>query len=215
MPSPRSIPRLWAVTDRGGLGNPSWEGWCAWLQSLGALGIDALQLREKGLDDHALHALAVAARRALAPPALFVLNRRLDLALAAEADGVHLPADGLPVRLVRRASPAGFLIGRSTHSIEEIRAAREEGADYVFFGPVLPTPSKGDPSRAHGISSLRAAAAEGLPVIAIGGMDADTAPEAIAAGAWGAAAIRAFQDPEVAARIVAAVAATVAGRPGG
>ena len=214
MPIPRSIPRLWAVTDRSGLGDSSWEGWCAWLESLGALGVGALQLREKELDDRALHALAVAARRAFAPPALFVVNRRVDLAWAAGADGVHLPADGLPVPLVRRASPAGFLIGRSTHSLDEIRAAREEGADYVFFGPVLPTPSKSDPSRAHGISSLRAAAAEGLPVIAIGGMDADRASEALSAGAWGVAAIRAFRHPESAARIAAAVAGATGRRSG-
>jgi thiamine-phosphate pyrophosphorylase len=196
------IPRLWAVTDPARLGG-DFERWCA---ALRALGVGALQLRAKELTDRDLHALAVRARRAFAPPGLLVVNRRFDLALAAGADGVHLPADGLPADLVRRAAPAGFLVGRSTHALAEIEAARAEGADYVFFGPVLPTPSKRDADRAHGISSLSGAAALGVPVVAIGGLDAESAPAALAAGAAGVAAIRALADLRHAARLAAAVA---------
>lgn len=206
MPNRASLPRLWAVTDRRRLGDGDWLAWCS---ALRGLGVGALQLREKELSDRELYELALGARRAFPRPGRLIVNRRLDIALAAGADGVHLPADGLPVQLVRRGAPAGFLVGRSTHSFAEIEAARDEGADYAIFGPLLPTPSKSDPTRAHGISSLVDASVLGIPVIAIGGLDERSAPAALEAGATGVAAIRAFADLAQAARLVAAVAAAV------
>ncbi|MGH7337777.1 MAG: thiamine phosphate synthase [Myxococcota bacterium] len=195
-----SIPRLWAVTDRRLLGAADWRAWCA---GLAALGVRALQVREKDVDDRVLFELATAARGAFPRPGRLVLNRRFDVALAADADGVHLPAAGLAIEPVRAAAPAGFLVGRSTHSLAEIAAARDAGADYVFFGPILATPSKSGRGIPHGISSLTRAAAEGVPVIAIGGLDETNARAALDAGAHGVAAIRAFADLARAAALVA------------
>jgi thiamine-phosphate pyrophosphorylase len=197
-----SIPRLWAVTDRRQPGAADWRGWCA---RLAALGVPALQVREKDLDDRGLLELATAARAAFPRPGLLVVNRRFDVALAAGADGVHLPADGLSVRRVRAAVPAGFLVGRSTHTLAEIATAREEGADYVFFGPIHATPAKSGLGSPHGVSSLARAAAEGVPVIAIGGLDESNARAALGAGAHGVAAIRAFADIARARALVAAL----------
>ena len=121
-------------------------------------------------------------------------------------DDASVAPEGAGAVVVRRATPAGFLVGRSTHSLAELAAARAEGADYAFFGPILPTPSKSVPDRTHGISSLVDAAALGLPVIAIGGIGPDEAPAALGAGAAGVAAIRAFADLDSAARLVTAVA---------
>ncbi len=209
MSSPAFLPRLWAVTDRRRLGGDDWPGWCS---ALRALGVEALQLREKELSDRELYELALLTRRAFPLPGRLIVNRRLDIALAVAADGVHLPADGLPAGTVRRGAPAGFLIGRSTHSLAEIAAAKGESVDYVLFGPLLPTPSKSDPTRVHGISSLVEAASFGVPVIAIGGIDEHSAPAALAAGASGVAAIRAFADLDQAARLVAAVSGAATAR---
>jgi thiamine-phosphate pyrophosphorylase len=197
-----SIPRLWAVTDRRGLGAVDWRAWCA---GLAALGVPALQVREKDLDDRDLFELTAAARAAFPSPGLLLVNRRFDVALAAGADGVHLPADGLSTRRVRDATPAGFLVGRSTHSLAEISAARDEGADYVYFGPIHDTPAKRGLVASHGVSSLAQAAAAGLPVIAIGGLDETNARAALEAGAHGVAAIRAFAEPARARALVAAL----------
>lgn len=199
-----TAPRLLAVSDRHALGATSFESWC---RQLAAAGVAALQVREKDLDDRARFELACAARAAFPPPGTLLVNGRVDLALAAAADGVHLPATGLPVAALRRATRRPLLVGRSTHTLAEVRRALAEGADYVVFGPIFATPSKAGRIRPRGISSLAAAAAIGIPVLALGGIeDGERAERALAAGAWGVAGVRGFLAPGRRAELVRALA---------
>lgn len=198
------VPRLLAVSDRRALGADAWDTWC---RRLAASGVPALQVREKDLDDRALAELAASARESFPAPRQLLVNGRADLAIAAGADGVHLPASGLPVAAARRvAAGRPLLVGRSTHDLDDVLRARDEGADYVVFGPVFATPSKAGRLEPRGISSLGAAAAIGVPVLAIGGFeDGERATQALAAGAWGVAGVRAFLDAARAAELVHAV----------
>src|SRR5262249_31757627 len=137
--TPLTLFRLLAVSDRATLGVARLAGWvCELAEARG----DGLQLREKDLDDRALYGLARPARPLLPPPARLLVNGRLDVALAAGADGAPLPADGLPEGPLRQRFGPRPLLGRSTHRLLEVAAAREAGADYVTFGPVYPTPGK-------------------------------------------------------------------------
>ena len=165
------------------------------LDSIGrniAAGVDMIQIREK---DMAARELLEAARAAvaLARPrgTKILINSRVDVALAAGADGVHLPADSAAPGHIRRIMPVGFLIGVSCHRVEEVIAAEREGADFVVFGPVFPTPLKSEPA---GLMRLgEAARAVSIPVIALGGVDEVNAADCLAAGAVGIAGIRMFQ----------------------
>lgn len=177
---------LLAISDRTTLRLPMSD----WLHALAAAGIGIVQLREKDLGDRDLYELAGLARAALPPPIRLVVNGRVDIALAAGADGVHLPADGVPVAAVRARFGPGVLIGCSTHRIEEVEQSRGDGADYVTFGPVYDSPGKGPPT---GLSELRRAAAAGVPVYALGGVTLERFRELAGAGAAGVAAIRLFQ----------------------
>lgn len=181
---------LLAISDRASL-PIALEDWLRALASLGGLG--AVQIREKDLEDRPLWDLARLARSVLPPPARLLVNGRLDVALAAGADGVHLPSDGVPVAPLRERFGPGVLIGRSAHRIDEVERARDEGADYVTFGPVYATPGKGPPV---GLAELERAAvsASGLPVYALGGVTLPRFGELARAGAAGVAAIRLFQN---------------------
>ncbi len=136
-----------------------------------------------------------------------LVNDRLDVALASGADGVHLPAQGFSVRVVRRLAPAGFLIGVSTHTVEEAREADGEGADLLVFGPVFETTSKpgGNPlglgALAEVVRRVRA------PVFALGGVGPDELRAVAATGAAGVAGISAFLTPEALDRLLAAIRA--------
>jgi thiamine-phosphate pyrophosphorylase len=178
---------LLAISDRATLPVPLED----WLRALAAAGIGAVQLREKNLGDRDLYELAVSARTALPPPIRLLVNSRFDVALAAGADGVHLPADGLPAAPLRARYGRGLLVGRSTHRTEEVERARDEGVDYVTFGPVYATPGKGAPV---GLGELARAAAAGVPVYALGGVTLERFKELAEAGAAGIAAIRLFQN---------------------
>ncbi len=178
-----------------------------WFAALARAGVGAVQLREKELDDRVLLALARAARAALAGPSTRLLvNGRADVALAAGADGVHLPADGLPTAPLRALLGPGMLLGVSTHSLAEVEQARRDGADYVVFGPVWETPGKSAAPPA-GLAALEAAAAVGIPVYALGGVTLDRFAAVAAAGAAGAAAIRLFQGETPLEQIVEAARA--------
>ena len=154
-------------------------------------GVDRIQLREKDLPDGALRALAAEVVAATAGTGTIVLvNGRPDVAVATRAAGVQLPEDGLPVKEVKRCFP-GLLVGASRHSLEGVRRAQEEGADFVLLGPIFPSPGKEE--RALGLEVLsEAAGSVAIPVHAIGGIDRRTARSAVEAGARGLAAIRAF-----------------------
>jgi thiamine-phosphate pyrophosphorylase len=144
--------------------------------------------------------------------ALFIVNDRFDLALAAEADGVHLGQDDLPPARIPEAARERLLVGRSTHTLEQLRAARAEPVDYVAFGPLFGTRSKATPWQARGLEALAEACALAAPrpLVAIGGIDAHGAEAAARAGAAGVAVISAVagaDDPVAATRaLVAALA---------
>ncbi len=183
---------LLAISDRISLGDLGIE-MEDWLRALGeaSLGdLGAVQLREKDLDDRALYGLTRLARSILPPAVRLLVNGRLDVALAAGADGVHLPADGVPVAALRARFGRDLLIGRSAHTVAEVERARDAGADYVTFGPVYETPGKGAPVES---GELARAAARGLPVYALGGITLERFGELATAGAAGIAAIRLFQ----------------------
>lgn len=168
-------------------------------------GAPAIQLRDKRADGRALLELAtrLSAETRSAGALLFV-NDRLDVALAAGADGAHLGDDDLPLPAARRIVPPGFLLGRSVDDADQARAAAADGADYVGVGPVLSTPSKPEAGDAIGVEGVaRVCGAVDLPVVAIGGVDGATAAAIAEAGAAGVAVIRAVMraaDPGHAAR---------------
>ena len=161
-------------------------------------GVRLVQYRAKegaGLDDRRRLKQAQRLRELCADhDALFLVNDRIDLALAVEADGVHLGQDDLPVAVARRLLGPERLIGRSTHCREQLRRAVAEGCDYVGVGPVNATPTK--PGREPvGLAYVKAAAAEAtIPFFAIGGIDATNLAAAQAAGAWRVAVVRAITE---------------------
>jgi thiamine-phosphate pyrophosphorylase len=185
--------RLYLVTDRASV--PGGDLARAVERALAAAprGAVAVQLREKDLGGRDLLRLAEALRAATrAAGAPLLVNDRVDVALAADADGVHLPGGGLPVAEARRLLGRGRLIGVSAHSAEVARAAAEAGADYVVFGPVFATPAKARYGPPQGLVALRAAvrAASPVPVFAIGGIEPDRAQDCLGASAAGVAVIR-------------------------
>jgi thiamine-phosphate pyrophosphorylase len=156
-------------------------------------GATVIQLRLKNVSTAEVvergRAIADAARAA---GVTFVVNDDIEAALALAADGVHLGRDD---EGKGRARAAGLLLGISASSVEEVRAAVEQGADYIGAGPVWATPSKTDADEAIGRDGLAAiCAAVDIPVVAIGGIDASNAAGCIAAGARGVAVIRAVSD---------------------
>jgi thiamine-phosphate pyrophosphorylase len=140
-----------------------------------------------------------------------IVNDRLDVAIAASAAGVHLGRESAPVREVapwcrNGNAPQEFIIGASCHSLAESCAAESAGASYVILGPVFDTPSKRAFGPPVGIAQLSAICATvKIPVLAIGGIDAENAGECLRAGAAGIAAIRLFQDAGDEKKLVSAV----------
>jgi len=153
-----------------------------------------IQIREKDLEARPLLALVEAAvARARGTATRILVNDRLDVAVAARADGVHLPAHGLPVAEVRRAYPK-MLIGASCHDLDELHAAEAGGADFAVFGPVFAPLSKASERPPLGVEKLvEAARAVKIPVLALGGITVENAAECLRAGAAGVAAITLFQ----------------------
>ncbi|HEV2014301.1 MAG TPA: thiamine phosphate synthase [Candidatus Dormibacteraeota bacterium] len=161
-------------------------------------GANVIQLRKKTMEKGELYALALALRRlTLLHDALFIVNDHVDIAIAADADGVHLGQADLAPAVVRGLPGfRGRLIGRSTHSVEQAGAAMVEGADYIAVGPVFPTPTKaGRPAVGIGLVTEVAAIAD-RPFVAVGGIDHDNAPAVVEAGARAIAVVRAVYDAE-------------------
>lgn len=154
-------------------------------------GVDIVQLRERDMLAGELLSLALELREATEGRSLLVVNDRADVALAAGADGLHLPERGLPVAAARRLLGEGRLVGRSVHSLAEAVRAAEEGADYLVVGSIYATRSHPGASPA-GLGLLREVAARvSLPVLAIGGITAERVAEVVQAGASGVAVISA------------------------
>lgn len=154
-------------------------------------GVRAVQLREKDLSGHELFMLAGELRNITREyGARLLINDRLDIALAVDADGVHLGAASLPVSTARRILGPQHLIGYSAHAVNEASQAAEDGADFVTFGPVFYTPSKAPYGEPLGIELLRSAsAALTIPVFALGGVKRENIAEVMAAKAHGIALI--------------------------
>ena len=211
----RESPLLCYVTHRQGLpvANPadSIEALIRKIAEVAAAGVDWVQIREKDLTAGELASLTRQALRIAAKSSgkrsaatRVLVNDRLDVAIAERAGGVHLGEKSLPIaeakRLLQSACLKGdidesFLAGVSCHSLEAAKAAERDGADYIFFGPVFPTPSKQQFGPPQGIQSLQQVCRTvSVPVLAIGGVTLDNAASCIHAGAAGAAAIRLFQD---------------------
>ncbi len=162
-----------------------------------ASGIDLIQIREKNLSARTLFELCARASEIVAGSSTRLLvNDRADIARASACDGVHLTARSLDTQVVRKSFGPDFLIGVSTHSIEEARRARDHEANFAVFGPVFDTPSKREFGSPLGLEKLREAAhaLAPFPLIAIGGVTLENSREVLAAGASGIAAIRLFND---------------------
>lgn len=154
-------------------------------------GVDLIQIRESDLPVRQLHALvADAVRLTRGSPTRVVVNDRADVALAAGADGVHLPASGPPTARIRALGPDGWLVGRSAHTAPEL--AEAAGADYVLFGTVYATDSKPGIAGQGVLALADAVRRVDRPVLAIGGVTRARLAECAAAGAAGVAAISLF-----------------------
>lgn len=165
--------------------------------------VDLIQIREKQLTDRAVYELSMAAHRLTQNSnTRLLVNDRSDIARAAGADGVHLTARSLRPNVIREMFGKEFLIGSSTHSLEEVVRARDEGADFVVFGPVYETESKRGYGPPVGLEQLRLATTTELPVLALGGIRIENAADCFAAGASGIAAITLLNDVDSLAKTV-------------
>lgn len=205
---PLRRPIVCYVTDRNSLGSKdAVSDVSARIRMAMDAGVDWIQLREKDLSSRDLLALAREAvkhsrTKGQSLDVRVIVNDRLDVALAADAGGVHLGSNSLkPEEVVGWCrggnAAANFLVGVSCHHLNEARDAESAGASYIFFGPVFDTPSKRAFGEPQGMLRLaEVCSAVGLPVIAIGGVDEGNAAECLRAGAAGIAGIRMFQAPE-------------------
>jgi thiamine-phosphate pyrophosphorylase len=157
-------------------------------------GLRAVQLREKDLSPAELYELAQKVKNIMKPfKSNLFINDRTDIVLAVGADGVHLTTQSLKPTVVRKIVSANLLIGASTHSTDEALAAENDGADFITFGPIYPTPSKAAYGKPLGLEALsRTIDQVTLPVFAIGGVTPSRVCECIDAGAYGVAAISAI-----------------------
>lgn len=165
-------------------------------------GATAIQLREKKLPARDLVELGREIRKLTrAAGATFIVNDRLDVALAVEADGLHIGQEDLPARVARQLLGPGRILGVSTGTIAEARQAEADGADYLGVGSIFATGSKGDAGEPIGPAGLKVIrAAVTIPIVGIGGINSHNAAAVIAAGADGVAVISAVLGaPDVAA----------------
>lgn len=153
-----------------------------------------IQIREKDLSARALYELVIAARALPNPHGTkFIVNSRVDVALAAGADGAHFPASSPEPRRWRAIVPPGFLLGVSCHTVDEVMEAESDGADYALFGPVFAPLSKTSELEARGLEGLaKAARSVKMPVLALGGVTMENADACLESGAAGVSGISLF-----------------------
>jgi thiamine-phosphate pyrophosphorylase len=196
LPSP-----LYVILDRSVAGSRSLDDL---LDLVLAGGGRLVQLREKTMP--AVEMLPVArrlARRCREAGALFIVNDRADIAVAADAHGLHVGQDDMPAREARALLRPGMILGVSTHDEDQAGAAVTAGADYVAVGSIFPTTSRVDFQLVGTDLIRRVRSAVPVPLVAIGGITADNAAEVIRAGADGVAVISAIcanRNPEAATR---------------
>ncbi|MGH7782056.1 MAG: thiamine phosphate synthase [Candidatus Binataceae bacterium] len=206
--------RFYLITDRTAMRGGTLALACADALSAAPPGTVALQVREKDLPARDLYRLALELREVCTRyGAPMIVNDRVDIALAARADGVHLPFDSIGVAMTRRLIGSGLLIGSSTHSPPDIASAARGGADFVVFGPIFDPISKTAQRPAWGLGGLAAACrAAAIPVYALGGITPERArdlmsnadPKARPAGAAGIGSILAAASPAEAMRAMLA-----------
>jgi thiamine-phosphate pyrophosphorylase len=161
-------------------------------------GIDLIQVREKHLSARVLFELTERAVEITRDsPTRLLINDRADIAAGAGADGVHLTTRSLNAATIRKTFGKDFLIGASTHSLAEVTAARDLGADFAVYGPISETESKAKYGAPLGVEKLAEVTGRlvGFPILAIGGITTTNAAECLNAGASGIAAISLFVDP--------------------
>ena len=173
-------------------------------------GVTAVQLRAKTLSDREALWLARKMRELCTEAsALFIVNDRIDIALASAADGVHLGVDDLPLEAARQIGGEEFIIGYSPETDDQTTEGSDRGADYLGVGPVYGTKSKNDAGAAIGLDVIRRRAnLVGIPLIGIGGISADNATAVIESDAVGVAVVSSIlrsDDPRIAASRLAAV----------
>ncbi len=186
--------KLYLITDRKQTKMPLLEAVRLALEG----GVKALQLREKDLPFRELLALARDIRRVTREfGAKLFINDRVDVALSVDADGVHLGHQSMPPEAARRIGGSKLLIGVSTHTIEEAKAAQEGGADFITFGPVFFTPSKAIFGDAVGLEYLKSAInIVSIPVFALGGIKSGNIKQVLMYGADGVSMISAVFNAE-------------------
>jgi thiamine-phosphate pyrophosphorylase len=173
-------------------------------------GADTIQFRQKNGSTRELIETAIDMKELCTGAGLtFIVNDRIDVAIAADADGVHLGQDDFPIPLARKLMGYDKIIGGSAGNVKEALKCIEEGVDYIGFGPVYPTLSKDDAGPATGIEAMMSLLkVVTVPVIAIGGVNSENVSAIIGAGAHGIAVISAVccsEDPEQAARVLKGV----------
>jgi thiamine-phosphate pyrophosphorylase len=170
-----------------------------------ACGVKVVQYRNKFASSKELYEEALKLKFICEGAGLFLINDRVDIALAVNADGVHLGNDDLPYALARKCLGKNKIIGLTVHSLKEAKAAQAEGADYIGISPIFRTQTKKDAGRPAGINLIRAIREEvSIPIVAIGGIDLSNAAQVIAVGADCICAISAVvskpdvkKDPEI------------------
>ena len=179
--------RLYAIVDPAQTGG---RPPASVIDAMLAGGVSALQLRVKDRPADEFLRLALSAReRTARAGCLFIVNDRVDVALAAGADGVHLGQEDLPLEAARPLV-GDMLIGVSTHSLEQAEAAERGGADYIGFGPMFPTRTKETGYASRGLEMLASVRRRvRVPIVAIGGITAENVARTWDAGADAAAMI--------------------------
>lgn len=200
--SPRHrIPRLYAILDPSARTDLSPRELC---EALLSAGVRLLQYRDKHSAPRELFGTSLQLRALVRPySAIFIVNDRADIAQAAEADGVHVGQDDLPVELARKVVGTDKWVGYSTHNLDQVAEADSSSADYIAFGPIFPTRSKERPDPVVGLDGLRKARqATRKPLVAIGGITVQNARAAVEAGADSVAVIRdLLQAADIVARV--------------
>ncbi len=184
----RQLPRLYAITDRKKYG----EDFLGTLERILRNGVKMVQLREKDLPGRELYHLASQVRELTRKyEALLLINERFDVAVAVDADGVHLPEKSFPPSVVKKLFPQ-LIVGFSAHSLESAKYAQEEGADFITLGPVFKTSSHPEAKPMGTLKFKEIAQSVNIPVYALGGITWDRIKLCYKNGAYGIAGITIF-----------------------
>lgn len=188
----KQLPRIYLITDRQQI--PKDKDFFSSIEELLKAGVKMLQLREKDLSPAELYPIARQLRSLTNDyNCLLLINDRIDLALAINADGVHLGHQSLPIEIARKILGKQRIIGASTHSEEDVKKAQKQGADFITYGPVYFTPSKAIYGKPVGIKSLQQICQTyKLPVYALGGIKQDNVFDTMQSGVYGISVISAL-----------------------